>query len=473
MVFSSAIFMFLFLPIVFLMYFGAKERYRNYILLIASLIFYAYGEPKFVFVMLLSIGLNYWSALQIVRSNERQKQKMWLGLAVFGNLSILFLFKYLDFSVLIVNRLFGTAFSPFGIALPIGISFFTFQAMSYVIDVYRGKVQVQTNVCYLALYVSFFPQLVAGPIVRYSTIAQQIEKRMVDLEKFGEGVRRFILGVGKKVLLANNMALVVEEVFSVTGFSGSNALYLWLGSICYSMQIYYDFSGYSDMAIGLGKMFGFAFEENFNYPYISKSATEFWRRWHISLGQWFRDYVYIPLGGSKVGKLRHMINLLAVWFLTGLWHGANYTFIVWGLAYFVLLVLEKFLLKPEQRKNKLFTIGWQIVTLFCVNFGWVIFNSPDLSFALEYCASMLGLCGNSFVLDAAVGKIVRESGAFFVAALLFATPLARWCGEKTDRNEKIKRVKDFVVPVGYLFVLLWSVSYLILGAHNPFIYFNF
>ena len=384
MVFSSLIFTFYFLPVVLLLYYLAKEKYRNYILLAASLCFYAYGEPKFVFIMAGSIALNYGLALLIDCYRNHAKGLMILDVVL--NVGILFFYKYLNFGISITNSLFGTAFHTLPVTLPIGISFFTFQALSYVIDVYRKTVAVQKNPLYVALYISFFPQLIAGPIVRYHDIEEQISNRRTDVVIFGEGVKRFLLGFCKKVILANNLAVVAEEVFAMP-FTTVNPLLLWLGSICYSLQIFYDFSGYSDMAIGLGKMFGFTFAENFNYPYISRTVTEFWRRWHISLSQWFRDYVYIPLGGSRVSVIKNIRNMLVVWLLTGIWHGANFTFIFWGLGYFVLLVMEKYLLKPSERKSRILKIFWQIVTLLCVNWGWVMFNSPSLKSGLRFAGS--------------------------------------------------------------------------------------
>lgn len=475
MVFSSTLFTFGFLPIVILVYYLAKERYRNYILLAASLFFYSCGEPQFIVIMLISIAVNYLLALGIDHFEHVTTRRLLLVAAIIENLGILYVFKYLDFSINIINRMFYAKIALPGITLPIGISFFTFQTMSYVIDVYRKKVDVQKNIFYVALYISFFPQLIAGPIVRYATIAEQIEKRTTSLEKFGEGARRFMLGFCKKVILANNLALVAEIPFSSASeeIVTYSAAMLWLGSISYTLQIFYDFSGYSDMAIGLGKMFGFTFEENFNYPYISKSVTEFWRRWHISLGQWFRDYVYIPLGGSRVGTCRHIFNLLVVWLLTGLWHGANDTFVAWGLGYFILLVIEKYLIKPESRKWKPVQILWQIVTLVCVNFGWVIFNASGIKFGINYCLGMIGFFGNGFAIDAEVLRLCREYGFYIVAGILFSTPLMKWLGQKFDRVMWIKSAKTIVLPLGYMIIFLWAVSFLILGAHNPFIYFNF
>lgn len=467
MVFSSLYFTFYFLPVIVALYYCLRGKWRNYLLLIASLIFYAYGEPRFVFVMMGSILVNYVMARIINHYNERDISGFILAADVFINVGILFIFKYLDFAITAGNSILGTSIQPRGIALPIGISFFTFQAMSYVIDVYRKRVQVQKNLLDLALYISFFPQLVAGPIVRYSTIEKQIASRKVDVDLFGEGVRRFMLGFSKKVLLANNLSLVAEEVFAMNAIA-TNPLLLCLGAICYSLQIFYDFSGYSDMAIGLGKMFGFEFEENFDYPYISKSVTEFWRRWHISLGQWFRDYVYIPMGGSKCSVARHIFNMFVVWCLTGIWHGANYTFIVWGLWYFSLLVVEKYLVKPEKRKSAVLKVVWQIFTIVCAICGWVVFNSATLSGGLQYCISMFGANGIRPAIDGAVLRIVREYGVFIGLGILFATPVALWI-EKKLKNTFV----EYLVPVGYAVIFLWAVSYIVLGSHNPFIYFNF
>lgn len=475
MVFSSLYFSFFFLPFVVMLYYLAKEKYRNYILLIASLYFYSYGEPKFVFVMIGSIIANYGIAIWINKEKSKRKYFYARSLLVFDvilNIGILFMFKYLDFAITISNTLLKTAFSLRNIVLPIGISFFTFQALSYVIDVYRGTVKVQYNLLYLALYISFFPQLIAGPIVRYSTIADQIMNRVCTLDKFAEGVRRFFLGFGKKVILANNLSVLVGEI-SYQDVATTNPLILWIGSICFSLQIFYDFSGYSDMAIGLGKIFGFDFEENFNYPYISKSVTEFWRRWHISLGQWFRDYVYIPLGGSRTSILHHLLNMFVVWGLTGIWHGANYTFIVWGIGYFFLLVIEKYIVKPEKRKSCLAKVMWQIVTLICVNFGWVIFNAPEIGAGTKYCLAMMGYYGTKWSIDSIVVRYMREFGIFMFLGIVFSTPIMKDLQGKIEKTKKLNTVGEVIIPIGYGIMFLWAVSYIILGTHNPFIYFNF
>lgn len=471
MVFSSLIFTFFFLPVVIILYYLAKEKYRNCILLIASLYFYSYGEPKFVFIMVGSIIFNYLMAMMIYRFKNRIYAKVIMFADVFVNIGILFIYKYLDFTINTTNKLLHTDIKPFGILLPIGISFFTFQAISYVADVYTGKVEVQKNPLYVALYISFFPQLIAGPIVRYSTIEEQISSRTCSVELFADGARRFMLGFVKKIILANNLALVAQSAFS-QDVSIANPLFLWLGSICFSLQIYYDFSGYSDMAIGLGKIFGFKFEENFNYPYISKSITEFWRRWHISLSQWFRDYVYIPLGGSKVSRPRQIFNLSVVWLLTGIWHGANFTFIAWGLGYLILLILEKNIVKPSKRKNKLFRFTWQLITLLSVNFEWVIFNSSSLVSGIKYCLAMLGRYNNRLLIDGILLYNLHEYGFFIFFAIVFSTPLAGIIKDKAEKTI-LKPALQIIIPLSYGFVFIWAVSFLILGFHNPFIYFNF
>ncbi|MDE7019978.1 MAG: MBOAT family protein [Lachnospiraceae bacterium] len=473
MVFSSLFFTFSFLPLVLLLYFIAKEPYRNYILLAASLLFYAYGEPAFVFVMIASIAVNYGLAVWIAGKKQENSKRFagcLLAAAVVANIGILFIFKYLDFAITSLNLFFHTNYQIRGIALPIGISFFTFQALSYVIDVYRGTVKVQKNPLYLALYISFFPQLIAGPIVRYSDIEKQLIDRTCTPEGFAEGARRFMLGFCKKVILANNLAIPATAIFNMDAIMAPPIL--WLGSICYSLQIFYDFSGYSDMAIGLGKIFGFHFQENFRYPYISKSVTEFWRRWHISLGQWFRDYVYIPLGGSKVSVPKHIFNMFVVWSLTGIWHGARFTFIAWGIGYFVLLVIEKYIVKPEKRRNRLLKVFWQLITLLCINFGWVIFNSGGLKSGIRYCLAMLGTYGVPFTIDAKFVGYMREYGIFIAAGLLFATPVMEILKTKTEQS-RLSGVLSVITPFVYGILFLWAVSFIILGTHNPFIYFNF
>ena len=466
MLFSSSIFLFLFLPLVLLIYYLPLRRFRqgqNVFLLLASLGFYAYGEPWFVLVMMGSILANYGFGLWVDRRNRRgRSRRLPVVLALVVNFGILFVFKYLTFTLGILNAL-GAAFVIPVIELPIGISFFTFQALSYVLDVCRGRGEAQRSPLKVGLYISFFPQLIAGPIVKYETVASQIDGRRETWADFSAGCARFVVGLGKKVLLANQLAVVADRAFDGGALTPGFA---WLGALCYTLQIYYDFSGYSDMAIGLGKMFGFHFLENFNYPYISTSITEFWRRWHISLSTWFRDYVYFPLGGSRVdSKARHLGNLFVVWLLTGVWHGANWTFIAWGLFYFVLLVLEKFCHLGH---------GWPVwlkwlFTFAMVNFAWVVFRADSLAQAGEYLLAMFGLGGPGREGQALL--YLRENWLVLLAAAVFSAPTAArlrdWAAAR----------RWLILDIGYALVLgclfLVSASFIIKGTYNPFIYFNF
>ena len=417
--------------------------------------------------MMLSITANWLLGLLVHRFKGRKTIiRLVITLATFFNLGILFIFKYLMFSLSNINGLFGLQLTVPVIALPIGISFFTFQAFSYVLDVNRGVGEVQKNPLYVGLYIAFFPQLIAGPIVRYETVAQEINHRKETLDDFTSGVTRFITGFLKKVLLANTMALVADSAFD--GDATISVAFAWLGVFAYAFQIYFDFSGYSDMAIGLGKMFGFHFLENFDYPYISKSISEFWRRWHISLGTWFRDYVYFPLGGSRVeSRARLVFNLFVVWFLTGLWHGANWTFILWGLMYFVLIAAEK-LTDFENRFKK---FGWlkYLYTMMFVLFGWVLFRSQNLVAAVEYFKAMFGLAGNLLV-DGAFRLYFTQYFVFFVLCAVFSTPAAVFIREKIGSRS---RIYDLPYVAGVSFLMIVAVSYLIKGSYNPFIYFNF
>ena len=474
MLFSSNIFLFLFLPITLAGYYLLPKSYRNFFLLIMSLIFYAWGEPKFVLVMIGSILFNYSMAMLVSWQRQRKVfSRVVLFIGITGNLGLLFAYKYLGFFITNVNY-FGFNLPLVDITLPIGISFFTFQAMSYVIDVYRGDVAVQKKPHHVGLYISFFPQLIAGPIVRYKDIETQIDGRTVDFELFSEGVRRFIIGFSKKVLLANNMALIADKAFGLPDAKRS-IIYAWLGVFAYAFQILFDFSGYSDMAIGLGKMFGFHFLENFNYPYISKSISEFWRRWHMSLSQWFRDYVYFPLGGSRVkSRIRLVFNLFVVWILTGVWHGASWNFVVWGLMYFVLITFEKLTGYPKKFKTLFAVTAYRAFTLLCVLFGWVFFRASGINAAIQYCLSMLGLQGNSVFCDNVI-LTFREYWLFLLAAALCSTELFKKMSVFFGNTER----KFFRIAAGtfsvcfYMFCFLWAVSFLIMGGHNPFIYFNF
>lgn len=422
-----------------------------------------------VYLMLFSVVFNYCFALAIEKYRYR---KLLLAASVLYNLGILFVFKYLGFSINIINILFQQNFSVWEIALPVGISFYTFQAMSYVVDVYRGTADAQHNILNLALYISLFPQLVAGPIVRYHSVAAQIQNRNLDLGSFGDGAKRFMRGFCKKVILANNLADAADFYFGNQP-AGNSVLGAWIGSICFSLQIFYDFSGYSDMAIGLGKMLGFTFEENFNYPYMAGSVTDFWRRWHISLSTWFRDYVYIPLGGSKVPAHRHICNMAVVWVLTGIWHGAAFSFAAWGFFYFAALVIEKYFIKPDRSTNRIFHGTYRILVLLYVNFGWVIFRAEGLRSGIKYGLSMLGFYYKNPFYDPQAIRILREYGAFLILGLLFLAPAACWGRVAAKRIRHVAIIEKYIVPIGYLVGFLWAVSFLVLGAHNPFIYFNF
>ena len=479
MLFSSNLFVFAFLPIVLIVYYIINPKFRNIFLLIASLFFYAWGEPKFVIVMLFSILVNYMFALIVHSLQKSSKKKALIRLSIVLmlviNLGIMFIYKYLNFTISNLNSLFGNILPQTHIVLPIGISFFTFQAISYVLDVYRGNGEAQKNPMNVGLYISFFPQLIAGPIVRYETIAREIKTRKETFFDFSAGVQRFLLGFCKKVLIANNMALIADKAFSSQSFSELSVGFAWLGAIAYTLQIFFDFSGYSDMAIGLGKMFGFHFLENFNYPYISKSVSEFWRRWHISLSSWFRDYVYFPMGGSRVeSNLKLVRNLFVVWLLTGVWHGASWNFIFWGLMYFVILTFEKLSGYPKKFKKAPARIAYQIFTLLCIVCGWVLFRASDLNYALNYLKSMFALNGNTWS-DANAGFYLHEYLVFLIAGLLFSLPAVRWIKEKLKNvcSKTLFAVFEFFTPIVYIGLFALAISYLVLGTYNPFIYFNF
>jgi len=470
MLFPSTPFLFLFLPTTLLIYYVFLRRnfkLKNIFLLVASLFFYAWGEPRFVFVMILSIAANYGFG----RLVDKNRRKLWLALMLCFNLGILFIFKYLLFTISNMNAFWGFALPMPDIVLPIGISFFTFQAISYVLDVYRGRVVVQKNPLYVGLYIAFFPQLIAGPIVRYATIADQIETRRENFADFSSGVCRFIVGLSKKVLIANNLAIVADKAFNTPSSELSMAM-AWLGVISYTLQIYFDFSGYSDMAIGLGRMFGFHFEENFNYPYIAKSVSEFWRRWHISLGTWFRDYLYFPLGGSRVkSRGRLAFNLFVVWFLTGFWHGANWTFVCWGLLYFVFITVEKLgrFDKAASRYNWL----KHIYVLFVVMMGWVLFRAADIKAATAYFKTLFHLNQNQVFNDMFI-LYFRENIFFYAAGILFAMPFASWLAAKgKNLAPALQNVCDFLRPVLYFALFFLALSFIVKDAYNPFIYFNF
>ncbi|MFH5187379.1 MBOAT family O-acyltransferase [Paenibacillus sp. TAB 01] len=473
MLFSSVVFLFYFLPVVLVLYYSLRFSLllKNIVLLFASLFFYAWGEPWFVLLMLGSIFFNYLFALFVdkYRENKRTARFILIVMCVF-NLGLLYVFKYLTFTLRIINENTQAHIAIPNIVLPIGISFFTFHAISYVIDVYRRHGKVQKNFFYVALYISFFPQLVAGPIIRYNTISEQMHHRRETWQKFSVGCCRFITGLGKKVLLSNSMAIVADRIFSMGAEGHIPASLAWLGAAAYTLQIYFDFSGYSCMAIGLALMFGFKFEENFNYPYISKTITEFWRRWHISLGSWFRDYVYFPMGGSRVKNKDKMIrNLLVVWLLTGIWHGAEWTFVVWGLINFACIAVEKvFNLDKMNRFNRLRHVYAMLVVLI----GWVIFRSHNLVEAGNYLGNMFGLNHNGFWSDYTY-MFAKEYGVFFLLGIIFSTPIAKRINKLVVDGAPFSKSLEFTYPLGILFLFLLCVCYLVKGTYNPFIYFNF
>jgi alginate O-acetyltransferase complex protein AlgI len=462
MLFSSAIFIFLFLPAVLAVYYNPFYRgrsFRNIVLFVASIYFYAWGEPFVVLLLLSSIIVN-WMLGAIAHGKHG---RIAVTLSVLYNVGVLFIFKYLSFSLTNLGLLINRDLAIWTIALPIGISFYSFQALSYVIDIYRSKCPAQRNPLNVGLYIALFPQLIAGPIVRYSTIESQIMGRRENVPDFCSGVRRFIIGFGKKLLVANQLGYVADLVFNLQGESVSVAT-AWLGVLAYTFQIYYDFSGYSDMAIGLGRMFGFHFLENFNYPYIARSISEFWRRWHISLSTWFRDYVYFPMGGSRVGsRSRLVFNLFVVWMLTGIWHGANWTFVLWGAMYFALLTIEKL----TGLSTRLKWAG-HIYTLFFVMIGWVVFRAHNLNEAVMYLHNMFGVSSN-VMADGFSISIARNYGMYYAAAFLGATPLFAYLERISSKNQAL----SFIHAAAIVLLFFLSISSAVNQTYNPFIYFNF
>ncbi|MBO4579068.1 MAG: MBOAT family protein [Clostridiales bacterium] len=467
MVFSSLTFLLCFLPAVLLIYFAVPRKAKNAVLFLASLVFYAWGEPVYVVLMIFSTILDYTCGRLVEKFRGTSKKKIGLIISVCCNLGLLIFFKYSDFFIATVNGIFKTNIPQLNLPLPIGISFYTFQTMSYTIDVYRGDARMQKNIISFGAYVALFPQLIAGPIVRYQDIADQLDERTHSFDKFGDGVKRFVMGLGKKVLLANNIGLLWSMV-SETEAAQLTLVGAWLGIIAFAFQIYFDFSGYSDMAIGLGKMLGFDFKENFNYPYLSKSVTEFWRRWHMSLGTWFRDYVYIPLGGNKKGLPVQLRNIAIVWILTGFWHGAAWNFVLWGVFYGVLLLIEKlFLLKWLEKAPAV--IG-HIYALFTVLIGWVLFAFDDLSKGLAFLKVMFG--GGAGIVNSATLYQLLSYIPLMIICIIGSTPLLKKAYEKISKKSK----EGFVLTADVVKILIvagLSVAFLISGSYNPFLYFRF
>ena len=461
MVFSSITFLFYFLPIVLAIYYLVPNKCKNIVLLISSFIFYFYGEPTYVLLMLFSIICTYIFGLLI--NKYKKHAKLFLILFICISVGLLIYFKYIDFIIQNINLWLTNKLDFIYVALPIGISFYTFQMISYIVDVYRGQAKVQKNILKLAMYISLFPQLIAGPIVRYTTIEAQLEKREYTMQKFALGVRRFIIGLGKKVLIAN----VLGELNSI--FLASNdtsVLFYWLYAISVMLQIYFDFSGYSDMAIGLGKMFGFEFLENFNYPYIATSITDFWRRWHISLSSWFRDYIYIPLGGNRAHKIKWFRNILIVWMLTGLWHGAAWNFIIWGLYFGILLIIEKlFLGKYLEKLPKILS---RIYVLLLVMISFIIFNGEGINQIMQNIGGLVGM-GNIPIISQESLYYFKSYFVVIIIGTIGATPILK----NIANINKAQKIMNILEPVFLLLILLVSTSYIVDGSFNPFLYFRF
>ena len=458
MVFSSLLFIFKFLPIALISYFITPRKYKNLILLLLSLFFYSWGEPKYFPIMISSIIVDY--SISIIIDNNRRNKILCRNLLLLSltfNLGILFFFKYSNFFINNINNIFNVSISKLNLTLPLGISFYTFQTLSYTIDVYKGKIPAEKNIINFAAFVSLFPQLIAGPIVKYTDVNKQLNSREISLDKIEDGIRHFILGLGKKVIIANNVGMLWNEVQQI-GFSNISTPLAWLGIIAFALQIYFDFSGYSSMAIGLGKMLGFDFPKNFDYPYISRSITEFWRRWHITLGSWFKEYVFIPLGGSRVSSWKLYLNLFIVWFLTGFWHGANYNFILWGMFFFIIISFEKSGLLNLLNKNKILS---HIYTIILLLIGWSIFAIIDIQ--------ELSLFFNRlFVFRNGVEWLyyLRNYLIILLIGCIFSTPFV-----ENIYNKYI--VNKWIDALILLFIFLISISYLVDSTYNPFLYFNF
>lgn len=465
MLFTSISFLYYFLPALIIIYFITPKKYKNIILLIASLLFYFYGEPKYVFLMIAEIVIAYTGAILIDKYKNQSKNI--LIITLFIHVFLLIIFKYTDFIIQSINDISNANIKLLNIALPIGISFYTFQIISYVIDVYNGKVKVQKNIINLATYVSLFPQLVAGPIVRYQTVEKELDDRVHSFNNFAYGIRRFSIGLAKKVLIANALGELCTKAFVL---NETTVIFYWIFGISYMLQLYFDFSAYSDMAIGLGRIFGFNFPENFNYPYISKSITEFWRRWHISLGTWFKDYVYIPLGGNRDGKYKQIRNILIVWLLTGIWHGANWTFLIWGLLFGIILIIEKIFLNKFMEKLPSFIK--RIYVLFIVMILFIIFNAENMSVALTNIKGLFGMNGEVFINDYTL-HYLKSYLPLLIIALFGATPFIKTLIDKLRKNKYANNIINILEPILIVMILVVVTSYLIDNSYNPFLYFRF
>lgn len=463
MVFASITFLYYFLPIFLILYFIFPKKYKNIVLLIFSFIFYFYGEPKYILLMLIEVFFSYFMTLSL----EKNKNKSLLGIIISFHIFLLCVFKYFNFIITNINSIFGGNISLLNIVLPIGISFYTFQIISYEVDVYRGKVKASKSLIDYMIYVFLFPQLIAGPIVRYETISKELKSRKVTLEDFSYGVNRFIIGLFKKVVIANN----IGELCNILNNSSEvSVLLYWVLGISYMLQIYFDFSGYSDIAIGIGRMIGFKFPENFNYPYIANSVTDFWRRWHMTLSSWFRDYVYIPLGGNRVSTLKHIRNILVVWMLTGLWHGASWNFIIWGIYFGVILIIEKYCLNKVL--EKLPRVIRNIYAMFIVMISFIIFSSDDISSALVAIKGLFSFSSLKFSNDFII-YYIRSYGVILIGGLVLCTPLIKNVINKLRENKILNYIINIFEVIILVLVLVVITSMLIDSSYNPFLYFRF
>ncbi len=472
MVFSSAVFLFVFLPCVLLGYYLINPRYRNVFLIASNLLFYAWAGPNLILILITSILINYFSGILIDRSHNSISSRyraFVLSISICANLGMLFYYKYFTFTALNINQFFNANITMHEIALPAGISFFTFKGISYIIDLYRLNIPAQKNVISVALYISLFPELLAGPIDRYASINLQIDERKVNVEKFAYGVKRFIIGLSKKVLIANVLGEVVDKIFA-TPHTQIDITTAWTGAICYMMQIFFDFSGYSDMAIGIGKMFGFDFMENFNRPYISKSITEFWRRWHISLSTWFRDYLYIPLGGNRTGNV--YFNLIIVFIATGLWHGANWTFLCWGLWHGMFILIEKFF-RNRDINVKIPAVAKWVYTMSILLFGWVLFRSKGINDAYLYLQAMFNIVDHQFIRFSVWYYLDKQILLTLLLSAIICSEIPKIISTNYRKVALIKYMVLYANPVYLLLLMIINIIFIINSTYNPFIYFQF
>lgn len=470
--FTSLSFIFIYLPCVIGIYYISKKQYRKNILLIFSIIFYFAGCKNGLLLLFFSVIINFICGKIIeLLANRNSKYGLYILIATLVfNVGILFFQKYFNFTVYFLDYFLNMHVKTREIMQILGISFITFQEISYCIDIYKRKIHAEDSFIDFALYIFYFPKVLSGPLVNYKDFTYQINNPNISLVSLNNGIKRTIIGVSKKMIIANNLQCIVNDLRCADIIS-ANPVNLWIRSIAFSLYIYFDFSSYSDVSIGISEMFGIKIKENFNYPYISKTVTEFWRRWHISLSEWFRDYLYIPLGGSRNSRTRTVLNLFVVWLVTGIWHGANYNYIIWGISYFAVLIIEKFIIMPEKR-TRLFRIIYQIYTLFIINIEWVIFEADGAAKAIQSVLAMFGYYNNKFIFDSSAIRIIREYWIFILAGIFLSTPLLKKIKNKLI-NKKYLYIIDYIEPFVYLALFALSVSYIIIGMHNPYVYFEF